>query len=250
MAASAGGIERNQSEGVVFVRPVRKEMRVVRQRPSRGRGRRRAFAQRLPLWAKVILVLCAVGLATLIVVRVRQHDALTRWRQSLELQGERVEWPAWDPKWPALPSFPTSRRARRLDVTGPAAFAARNAEVMRHIPCYCGACPVDHRSNLSCYVTGFRTDGTPLWTDHASTCPICVHVTREVMLMTQKGWSLQQIRETLDREYARGGRHPSTSTPLPPQSHQTHRLGPDHTGAHHDDATAALSARARELNIQ
>lgn len=224
-------------------------MPLVRQRPSRRRGRKRANAEGLPLWTKVTFALCAGGLATLIVVRVRQHDALTHWRQSLELEGERTNWPAWDPKWPSLPPIPSSQRTSRQDVSGPAAFVARNADVMRYIPCYCGACPVDHRSNLSCYVTRFRPDGTPLWTDHASTCPICVHVTREVMLMTRKGWSLQQIRETLDREYERAGQHPSASTPLPPQSHETHPLGPDHSDTY-DDGTAAARGTPRKLKTQ
>ena len=189
------------------------------------------------------LVLCAIGMTSLIAIRVRQHDTLTRWRQSLEVHGEPLEWPAWASEWPALPSFPPHQRARRLDITGPAAFVARNADVMRHIPCYCGSCPVDHRSNLNCYVTGFRNDGTPLWTDHASACPICVHVTREVMLLTRQGRSLWQIRETLDREYGRAGHRPSTSTPLPPQSHHTHRRGPGDPGAH-------ASSGSRDLNLQ
>lgn len=218
-------------------------MRLVREKPSRARGRKRALAQRLPLWAKVTLVLCAVGLATLIVLSVRRHDALTRWRHSLELPGERVEWPAWDSEWPSLPRSPTSRRTRPVDVGGPAAFVARNAEVMRYIPCYCGACPVDHRSNLNCYVTGFRADGTPVWTDHAAICPICVHVTREVMLMMHKGWSLQQIRETLDREYERGGHSPSTSTSRPPQSHQNHSVGAGRSGTTDDDAAGRTQGR-------
>lgn len=33
--------------------------------------------------------------------------------------------------------------------------------------------------------------------------------------MTSKGWSLKQIRETLDREYERAGYRLSTTTPHP-----------------------------------
>ena len=198
-------------------------MQLVRQKARRGR--RKGSKQILPLWATVTLVLCAAGVAALVILGVRRHDALMNWRHSLEFHSERVEWPRWDPGWPSLPPSRRSRRTLPIDIAGPAAFAARNAEVMRYIPCYCGACPVDHHSNLNCYVTGFRPDGTPVWTDHASTCPICVNVTREVMLMTRKGWSLQTIRETLDREYDGAGYHSSTPTPSPPQSHQNHQLG-------------------------
>lgn len=184
-------------------------------RSGRGRGRTQPPTPRLPLCIRAVILLIAAGLVALIGLRVRQRDALTQWRQSLELRGERVEWPAWDPEWPPLP-LNASQRKLPLDLTGPAAYVARNADAMRHIPCFCGSCPADHHSNLSCYVTGFSSDGKPLWTDHASTCPICIRITREVMLMTHKGWPLEQIRETLDREYTSAGHRRSTATPYPP----------------------------------
>jgi hypothetical protein len=215
------------------------ETRCGRYARNRGVGSEKAPTKVLPLWATVTLGLCALGVASLVLLGMWRHDTLMNWRHSLEPQGERVEWPSWTPAWPPLPPSRKSTRTLPIDLTGPAAFAARNAEVMRYIPCYCGACPADHRSNLNCYVTGFRPDGTPVWTDHASTCPICVKVTREVMLMTGKRWSLQHIRETLDREYDRAGHHPSTRTPFPPQSHQNHQLGPVDTGMKETHDTAA-----------
>lgn len=194
-------------------------------------GRRQPSRRMLSLRATVTLIVCALGLVALVAIRVRRHDALVEWQRSLEFQGERVEWPPWNPGWPSLPTPRKSNRAFPTDLAGPASFAARNAAVMQYIPCYCGACPPDHHSNLNCYVTGFRPDGSPLWTSHASTCPICVNVTREVMLMTRRGWSLQQIRDTLDREYERAGYQPSTPTPHPPQSHSNHRVGSDNAAA-------------------
>lgn len=179
------------------------------------KGRRRGSRPPLPRWAMAIAALCVAGTVALVVYGVWRKEALVQWRRSLELPGERVEWPAWDPAWPALPSVRRSGRTVPIDVAGPAAFAVRHAEVMRHIPCYCGSCPADHRSNLNCYVARFRPDGGPEWTDHAATCPICVNVTREVMLMLRRGWALPQIRDTLDREYARAGYRPSTQTPHP-----------------------------------
>lgn len=187
-----------------------------RIRRERKTAEREALQQPLPLWAIILVAMGVVASIWFIVTRIQRHDDFIAWRQSLE-DADRVQWPPWEQAWPKLP-VRESTRIRRIDVTGPAAFAARNAEVMRHIPCYCGACPPDHGSNLSCYVTGFQSDGSPTWTDHASTCPICVDVTREVMLMVRKGRSLKEIRETLDLEYTRAGHHPSTRTPHPPGS--------------------------------
>lgn len=170
----------------------------------------------LPRWVILIVTLCIVWGLWFVIGRVQRHDAFMGWRQGLE-GGGRVEWPPWDQAWPKLPSTESTRR-RPIDVTGAAAFVVRSADIMRYIPCYCGACPADHGSNLSCYVTGFRPDGSPIWTDHASTCPICVNVTREVMLMARQGQSLKQTRDTLDLEYVRAGYHPSTRTPHPPTS--------------------------------
>lgn len=190
-------------------------MRLPNLRLNRARGRRKSSQRMLPPWASAALVLCILGLVALVVRGLWRHDTLMTWRRSLEVQGERIGWPPWNPRWPPLPPPPHSARTPPSAVAGAAAFAALNADVMRYIPCYCGACPTDHTSNLNCYVTGFRQDGTPMWTDHASTCPICVSVTREVMLMTSKGWPLTQIRETLDREYESAGYRLSTVTPHP-----------------------------------
>lgn len=192
-------------------------MRLPNLRVRRGRGHRNTSQQTLPRWASAALVLCALGLAALVVRGLWQHDTLMSWRRGLEVQGERAGWPPWNPRWPPLPPHPRSARTAPSALAGAAAFAAHNADVMRSIPCYCGACPTDHASILNCYVTGFRQDGSPMWTDHASTCPICINVTREVMLMTRKGWPVEHIRETLDREYRRAGYHPSATSPRPPR---------------------------------
>lgn len=179
------------------------------------KDRRRGSRAPLPRWMVVIVALCVAGTVAVLVFGVRRKEALVQWRRSLDPPGERVAWPAWDPAWPALPSVRRSGRTIPIDVAGPAAFAVRHADVMRHMPCYCGSCPTTHQSNLNCYVAGFRPDGSPIWTDHAATCPICVNITREVMLMVRRGWALPQIRDTLDREYTRAGYHPSTHTPQP-----------------------------------
>jgi hypothetical protein len=75
----------------------------------------------------------------------------------------------WDPSWPALPR-PAHRAARDMDeIRSAYAFAARRAELLQYIPCYCGCERVGHRSNHDCYVKGVTLDGRPKWDDHAFT---------------------------------------------------------------------------------
>jgi len=75
----------------------------------------------------------------------------------------------WDPSWPALPA-PAHRAAGDMDeIRSAYAFAARQAELLQYIPCYCGCERVGHRSNLDCYVKGFTPDGRPKWDVHAFT---------------------------------------------------------------------------------
>jgi hypothetical protein len=73
---------------------------------------------------------------------------------------------------------------------------------------------------LNCFVSGFRPDGTPTWTDHSFSCPMCVHIAREAMLMTSQGMPLQQVREEIERRYRVVGE--GTQTPLP-SSHRENR---------------------------
>ena len=111
----------------------------MRSSQESRKGRRRGPKPSPPRWAIVIATLCVAGTVALVVCGVWRKEALVEWRRSLDLPGERVEWPAWDPAWPLLPLVRRSRRTLPIDVAGPAAFAVRHADVMRHIPCYCGS---------------------------------------------------------------------------------------------------------------
>jgi hypothetical protein len=43
---------------------------------------------------------------------------------------------------------------------------------------------------------------------------MCVHIAREVMLMSSRGMSLSDIRGEIDKQYGHGSHRP-TNTPLP-----------------------------------
>lgn len=153
----------------------------------------------------------ALVLFLLVVARsIQRQDALLSWREGLE-EGASDPWPAWDPKWPLLPR---PRNTTVADLRGPYAFAARNAERLRYIPCFCGCAREGHRSALDCFVGGFTPQGLPIWTDHAFTCPLCVSILREVALMTSRGMTLPAIRAAID-EHHESMFATATPTPLP-----------------------------------
>ena len=148
-----------------------------------------------------------------VVRNLGRHDSMTEWRQALETAAGRPPWPEWSPAWPPLPSPPQRRHQLPQDLHGAYAYAALHKEVLQHIPCYCGCGHEGHRSNLNCFVSGFRPDGTPIWTDHSFSCPMCVHIAREAMLMTSQGMPLQRVREEIDKRYRAVGE--GTPTPMP-----------------------------------
>ena len=152
-----------------------------------------------------------VLLAGVIALSVRRHDALMTWRAGLEESSPNTPWPAWNPSWPNLPR---PRNATVGDLRGPYAFAALNAERLRFIPCYCGCAREGHRSALECFVKGFTSQGAPIWTEHAFSCPLCVNILREVSLMTSRGMSLRATREAIDK-YHRSMFATTTATPFP-----------------------------------
>ena len=67
---------------------------------------------------------------------------------------------------PPLPDVPYPP-ARSLDVTRAVyAFAARNPEVLRYVPCFCGCELHGHQGNDDCFVSGRDADGKPRWEMH------------------------------------------------------------------------------------
>ena len=51
-------------------------------------------------------------------------------------------------------------------------FAVANPDVLAHVPCYCGCGSIGHQSNLACYVKEFKSDGIPVFDDHALGCSL------------------------------------------------------------------------------
>lgn len=139
---------------------------------SFGPSSRRSISTRHSRLASAASVVMAVLLVVLIVRNLRRHDALTEWRHNLEAAADSPAWPEWSNDWPPLPDPPRRRHQLPQDLRGVYAYAARNSEVLAKIPSYCGCAREGHRSNLNCFVTGFRRDGTPIWTDHSYSCPM------------------------------------------------------------------------------
>lgn len=165
-----------------------------------------------------IFVALALLLTVAVVRNLGRHDEMTRWRTSLEDEAGHPAWPAWSSAWPPLPTPQRRRRPLPRDLSGPYAFAATNQQLLKQIPCYCGCVREGHESVLQCFLTGSRADGAPLWTDHSFDCELCIHIAREVMLMSSKGQSAPGIRREIERRYENAGM--PTRTPVPGTAHQ------------------------------
>ena len=161
-------------------------------------------------WA--VIVVAVMFFIAAVVRNLQRQESLTAWRETLEAAAGRPAWPGWSAAWPPLPSPPQRRNQLPQDLHGVYAYAASHSEVLKHIPCYCGCVREGHRSNLNCFVDHFRPDGTPIWTDHSFSCPMCVHIAREAMLMTSQGMPLPRVREEIDKRYRVVGE--GTNTPL------------------------------------
>lgn len=87
-------------------------------------------------------------------------------------------------------------------------FAVANPEAAKAIPCYCGCAALGHKSSYACYVNDVNSAGTIIYDLHAVSCGICVDITQNQIKMMRDGKSLLEIKDYIDRIYARYG--PST----------------------------------------
>lgn len=125
------------------------------------------------------------------------------------------EKPAWDTNKPAKPELPEfTRKTGR--VAEAYIFAAQNQDTIMYLACYCGCASMSHsdrllqhRSLKDCYI---RPDGS--YEPHASECKLCNDITLEARDMLMKGYSLKDVRKTIDERYS--GRGAGTDTLLPP----------------------------------
>lgn len=177
---------------------------------TRGPSKRK-HRTRTPLSNVQAAVVTAVSFGVMAAVVVA---SLQRQAQSLQ---ERDEWRksvSWDPSWPALPALSGARGLRIDEARALYAFAGKNPDVLKHIPCYCGCQSEGHQSNHDCYVGQRSIDGRVIeWSSHGMTCPVGPDITGDVMLWREKGRTLSTIRDDIDREY--GSRAPATPTPRP-----------------------------------
>ncbi len=87
-------------------------------------------------------------------------------------------------------------------------FAVANPEAAKAIPCYCGCAALGHTNSYACYVKEVDAAGTIVYDLHAIGCGICVDITQDQMRMMRDGKGLAEIKDYVDRAYAKYG--PST----------------------------------------
>jgi hypothetical protein len=120
---------------------------------------------------------------------------------------------------PDLPPVPGNiyTAARPAEVVKAAyLFAARNPEVLKYMPCFCGCERGGHRGNDDCFVSARDGAGKPTkWEQHGIVCEVCLDVATQVRQMHTAGASLTTIRDAVEKKYA--GAHGHTPTPQPPK---------------------------------
>ncbi|WP_213421143.1 PCYCGC motif-containing (lipo)protein [Bhargavaea massiliensis] len=93
--------------------------------------------------------------------------------------------------------------------------AGSATEILEWMPCYCGCGDsAGHKSNMNCFISEVREDGSVVWDDHGTRCLVCLEIAVESVKMAQDGKSLKEIRETIDKTYNEGYAEP-TPTPMP-----------------------------------
>lgn len=121
----------------------------------------------------------------------------------------------WDASWPSLPALSAASTISADFMRALYAFAGRNQDMLKHIPCFCGCRLQGHRSNHDCYVAHRAANGhVSAWNAHGTMCPLGPEITGDVMIRHHRGVPLATIRQQIDGEFGRHGT--PTPTPLPP----------------------------------
>ncbi|MGF9964354.1 PCYCGC motif-containing (lipo)protein [Bacillus rhizoplanae] len=111
-----------------------------------------------------------------------------------------------------LPSFLSGHDAQIKQVY---AVAAKHAELLQWIPCYCGCGEsVGHKSNKDCFIREIKKNGQVVWDSHATTCVNCLQIALDAARLQDKGKSTLEIRNYIDNKYKEGYAKP-TPTPMP-----------------------------------
>lgn len=94
-------------------------------------------------------------------------------------------------------------------------IAAKNNELLKWIPCYCGCGDsVHHKNNLDCFIDKVKKNGQIVWDSHATQCGTCLEIASESVSLKEKGKSTLEIRRYIDKKYQDGFAKP-TPTPMP-----------------------------------
>lgn len=131
-------------------------------RRSTKRARDRNVVRRQQNLSGWWLIVPLIGLAGLIAVFVVNNGTGSA-------AGASSSDTKWDSAWPPLPEGRDSPPRPLPDVRAAYAFAARRADILQYIPCYCGCERRGHRSNVDCYIKQRTGSGAPVWDDHAFT---------------------------------------------------------------------------------
>ena len=93
--------------------------------------------------------------------------------------------------------------------------AGTATDIIEWMPCYCGCGEsAGHGNNLNCFIDEVREDGSVVWDDHGTRCPVCLDTAIASVMMIQEGKSLKEVRDIIDETYKEGYAEP-TDTPMP-----------------------------------
>ena len=82
-------------------------------------------------------------------------------------------------------------------------------EILQQIPCYCGCKYEGHKNAYNCFWTD---DGK--FDKHSATCSVCLDIGLKSKEMYEKGKSICEIREEIDKFYE-PNKELATDTPMP-----------------------------------
>lgn len=110
----------------------------------------------------------------------------------------------------ALPEF---LKGKPDDMITIYSAAAKHKELLEKIPCYCGCGEeAGHKNNYDCFVHDNKKSGAVVWDDHGTRCGVCLEIAAQSVVDFNKGKSIKEIREKIDKAYENGYAKP---TPTP-----------------------------------
>ena len=149
-----------------------------------------------------LLVVAVVGLVIAVSVgmRVKRQANHPPEARSGEPSRPLTSDEVWDDDWPVLTMAGFPARPPE-EIRAAYGFAARRPDVLTSVPCFCGCKRQGHENNEACYVKSRSSSGTPIWSNHAVTCGICIDITRDAAVMIADGQPVLAIRRAIEAKY-------------------------------------------------